>query len=128
MVKETHAQGVLELISGSNTLAQIKTFSNLNLTHVLNAQEPHHCKASTTGQRPQRLSKQGWDIPKPLSYQHLKLPRTIYWVTATHELPLLLSLCLQSGIRTTHWNHYYSFLPQLFLFQATSSGRFYFST
>lgn len=39
------------------------------------------------GQRPQRLSKQGWDITMPWCCQDLKLPRTISWVTATQELP-----------------------------------------
>lgn len=64
---------------------------NLNLTHILNAHEHHNYKFSIAGPEATELSKQGWDIPKPLCCQDLKLPRTIYyWVTTTHELPLLL--------------------------------------
>lgn len=40
---------------------------------------------ASQGERPQRLSKQGQDIPKPLCCQDLKPPRSTYWVTATHE-------------------------------------------
>lgn len=72
--------------------------------------EHHHCKVSTMGpEASEVIQTGGGDIPKPLTCQHLTLPRTVYWVTATHELPVLLRLHLQSDIRTTHWNQYYSF-------------------
>lgn len=91
----------------------------INLSHILNVCQHQDYTFSTAGLEASEVIQMGGTSLSLFAERISRFqgPFT-YWVIATHELPLFLGPRLSLGIKTSHWNHYYSFSPQLFLFES----------